>query len=122
MLYRVMLENFVKRTGKKVFGISRPAQSNLMAYGWPGNIRELENILEQAAMMTTESFIRADDLPRHLGTPRKEGPSPMSLGEMEKKHVQEVLQRCAGNRTKASTLLGISRRALIRKIQKLGLK
>lgn len=123
LLNRVMLERFVQRTGKKVYGISRPAQSILMAYDWPGNVRELENVIEQAAMMTTESFIRNEDLPSHIKVSQSEITSvPMTLADAEKKHIETVLRQNAGNRTKASTILRISRRALIRKIEKFGLK
>ncbi|HTN44548.1 MAG TPA: sigma 54-interacting transcriptional regulator [Nitrospiria bacterium] len=122
LLYRVILDKFVHRTGKKVYGISRPAQSILMSYDWPGNVRELENILEQAAMLTTETFIRSEDLPKRPNAPRGEVPLPMSLADVEKKHIGTVLLQFAGNRTKASEALGISRRALIRKIEKFGIR
>ncbi|MBI3609878.1 MAG: sigma-54-dependent Fis family transcriptional regulator [Nitrospirae bacterium] len=122
LLYRVILEKFRERTGKKVSGVSRPAQSILMAYDWPGNVRELENVLEQAAMLTNESFIRVDDLPSRLKTSHEEPPAPMTLADIEKKHIEAVLQQHAGNRTKASKILGVSRRALLRKIEKFGIK
>jgi two-component system, NtrC family, response regulator AtoC len=123
LLNRVLLDRFVQRTGKKVYGISIPAQSILMAYDWPGNVRELENVIEQAAMMTTESFIRNEDLPSHIKVLQSGStPVPMTLADAEKKHIETVLRQNAGNRTKASAILRISRRALIRKIEKLGLK
>jgi transcriptional regulator with PAS, ATPase and Fis domain len=93
-----------------------------MSYDWPGNVRELENILEQAAMLTTETFIRSEDLPKRPNAPRGEVPLPMSLADVEKKHIGTVLLQFAGNRTKASEALGISRRALIRKIEKFGIR
>jgi len=122
LLSKALLDKFIQRTAKKVFGISRPAQGLLLAYNWPGNVRELESVLEQAAMLTTESFIRVDDLPAHLKTSKTEQPVPLSLGAVEKKHVETVLLQCQGNRTRASKILGISRRSLIRKIEKFGVK
>jgi len=121
LLSKALLDKFIKRTSKKVFGISRQAQVLLLAYDWPGNVRELENVLEQAAMLSTESFIRIDDLPAHLKTIKTEQPVPLTLEAIEKKHIETVLLQSQGNRTRASTILGISRRALIRKIKKFGI-
>jgi len=122
LLSRVLLNRFNKRTGKQVNGISRPAQTALMAYDWPGNIRELENTIERAAMLTTESFIRPEDFPDTLITqPTSETPAHLSLDEAEKLHIKKVLDQEQGNRTHAADILKISRRALIRKIEKFGL-
>jgi DNA-binding NtrC family response regulator len=119
LLCRFFLERFNKRTGKKVFGISRPAQAALLTYDWPGNVRELENILEHAAVITTETFIRLEDLPIHLKeTPVKHMTDSMLLDEVVKNHIEKVLTQCNGNRSRASRILGISRRALLRKIEK----
>jgi len=119
LLWRFFLERFNERTGKKIHGISRPAQAALLSYEWPGNVRELENILEQAAVITTETFIRLDDLPPHIRETRvKEIPEIMPLDEVLKNHIGEVLKKCNGNRSRASKILGISRRALLRKIEK----
>ena len=119
LFWRFFLEKFNEKTGKKILGISRPAQAALLSYEWPGNVRELENILEQASVITTETFIRLDDLPPHIREPRvKEIPEIMPLDEVLKNHIGEVLKKCNGNRSKASKILGISRRALLRKIEK----
>jgi DNA-binding NtrC family response regulator len=119
LLCRFFLERFNERTGKKVFGISRPAQAALLTYEWHGNVRELENILEQAAVMTTETFIRLEDLPIHLREiPAKQVADIMLLDEVVKKHIEQVLRQCNGNRSRTSKILGISRRALLRKIEK----
>jgi DNA-binding NtrC family response regulator len=119
LLCKALLDRFNQRTGKKVFGISRPAQGMLLAHDWPGNVRELENVLEQAAILTTESFIRPNDLPATLIKPVRTGePPPLTLDALEKQHITSVLRSCNGNRTKAALILGISRRALIRKIEK----
>lgn len=119
LLCRCFLERINEITGKKIHGISRPAQAALLSYEWPGNVRELENILEQAAVITTETFIRLDDLPPHIRETRvKEIPEIMPLDEVLKNHIEEVLKKCNGNRSRASKILGISRRALLRKIEK----
>ncbi|NWF76045.1 MAG: sigma-54-dependent Fis family transcriptional regulator [Nitrospirae bacterium] len=121
LLYKFFLEKFSSRTGKKVHGLSRPAQNILMSYDWPGNVRELENTIEQAAILTTETFIRLDDLPAHLktfGYKKEQKTRVSSIDDVIKRHIEETLVKCEGNRTKAAKLLQISRRALIRKIEK----
>ena len=121
LLSRVILDRFRKRTDKKVFGIARPAQAALMKYDWPGNVRELENVVERAAILTPEPFIRPTDLPASIRELPGEPSTPMTLADVEKRHVQAVLRQYNGNRSKAAVILGMSRRALIRKIQKLGI-
>jgi len=89
-----------------------------MSYDWPGNVRELENVLEQAAILTNESFIRTDDLPDNIRcTPRGQLHFYL-LSDVVRKHIEEALIKCSGNRSKASKLLGISRRSLLRMIEK----
>jgi DNA-binding NtrC family response regulator len=118
LLIRHFLERFSDGTGKKVLGISRPAQALIMSYDWPGNLRELENVVEHAAIMTAESFIRVRDLPEHISKLRDKPDHPYLLKEVVKKHIEEVIISCAGNKTAASKILGISRRALSRMLEK----
>ncbi len=119
LLARYFLERFTKGTGKRVLGISRPAQIVLLRYEWPGNIRELENVIEQSAILTTESFIRICDLPEYLQQRLQEKhAAPQSLHESIRLRIEEAIIKCGGNKSRASKLLGISRRALLRKIEK----
>jgi len=119
LLFRHLLNLFNKRTSKGVRGISRAAQSALLSYDWPGNIRELKNIIERAAIVTTESFIRLEDLPesvRRLSSGSIHHATP--LDNVIKAHIEKTLRHCNNNQTHAARLLGISRRTLIRKIKK----
>lgn len=119
LLHRFLLKKFCKRTGKRILGISRDAQRALISYDWPGNVRELENVIEQIAILTENSFIRDVDLPKHI---RQAGsyksPVMLPLDTLVKRHIEAALTECGGNRTHAARMLGISRRALIRKIEK----
>ncbi|MGC2061851.1 MAG: sigma-54 dependent transcriptional regulator [Thermodesulfovibrionales bacterium] len=119
LLCRYFLERFSNGTGKKVLGISRPAQIIMMSYDWPGNVRELENTLERAAILTTESFIRPVDLPEYLKKISTEKSlNPLFLGDVIKKHIEETLISANGNKTEAAKMLGITKRSLLRKIEK----
>lgn len=124
LLARHILDNFRKKTGKDVSGVSRPAQAAFMGYDWPGNIRELENVIEHAAILASEPFINLEHLSAHIRefTPRANpGPAPKNLEDVVKGHILAVLGECGGNRTKAAKALGISRRALLRKLEKYSL-
>ncbi len=122
LLCRYFLEKFNCRTGKKVKGISRPAQAALLSYDWPGNVRKLENVIEQAAIMTDASFIRLEDLPAYLREAQSEKTlEPLSIEDVMKKHIMEILGTCAGNKSRAAKILGVSRRSLLRKLEKYSL-
>lgn len=119
LLSRFFIQKFNARTNKIIRGISRPAQAVLMEYGWPGNVRELENTIEQAAIMTTESFIRADDIPASIRESKPHAINPLSaLDDVVRQHIENALKICNNNRTKAAKLLKVSRRALLRKMDK----
>jgi DNA-binding NtrC family response regulator len=123
LMSRFFLENFVTRTGKRVNGISLPAQTALMYYDWPGNVRELLSRVEEAAIMTTETFIRASDLPAHIGqTPEKPPADIATLDDLIGGHLRNALTLCRGNQSRAARLLGVSRRALQRKLEKYSIK
>jgi DNA-binding NtrC family response regulator len=119
-LCRHFLDRFCKRTGKNIFGISRPAQSAMICHDWPGNVRELESVIEQAAILAPGSFIDVGVLPPALREePHRSGHFlPASLDYVVQKHLEAVLAHCSGNRTQAAKMLGISRRALQRKLEK----
>ena len=123
LLYRYFLQEFTKRTGKRINGVSLPAQTALMQHKWPGNIRELQNIIAEAAMITTESFIRLDDLAAYLRetitqTSLTAGIESDSLDWIIKNHLTTVLKKCGDNKTQAAKRLGLSRHALLRKLEK----
>ncbi|MBI2411970.1 MAG: sigma-54-dependent Fis family transcriptional regulator [Deltaproteobacteria bacterium] len=123
LLSRHILERFSSKTGKKVDGISRPAQKALLSYDWPGNVRELENAIEYAAILASEPFLKAEHLPATVTAigperPALEAHSSGTLEEVVKRHILSTLAASAGNRSEAARVLGISRRALLRKLEK----
>ena len=124
LLSRFMLKRYREQTKKPVRGISRPAQDILLSHNWPGNVRELENVINQAVILTGESFIAPSHLPPYLRAPKTKQTAgeASSLDEVVRKHIGAVLQEYRGNRSRAAARLGISRRALLRKIEKHGIK
>jgi transcriptional regulator with PAS, ATPase and Fis domain len=124
-LVRYFLERFAAREGRDVPTLDRDAYAALLAHDFPGNVRELENLLEGAAALSQGGTIRRDDLqwlPRP-GPRLEEVPSAPSdeeipdLRALEERHIQRVLRLAGGNKSRAARLLGISRRTLYRKRQ-----
>jgi len=117
ILSKFLLKRFCRRTDKRILGISRAAQEALISYDWPGNVRELDNVIEQAAILTQEPFIRLEDLPPYVRESMdKDAQAIKPLREYVKSYIETVLRLYNGNRTYAAKALGISRRALLRKI------
>jgi DNA-binding NtrC family response regulator len=97
----------------------------LLNYDWPGNIRELANVLERAQILAQAHVITLDDLPEALAGATAAGGVPAGepghLREVERRHVMQVLRQENGNKVHAARALGISRRALYRLIEKYAL-
>ncbi|MCP3925895.1 MAG: sigma-54-dependent Fis family transcriptional regulator [Desulfobacterales bacterium] len=109
----------------KVSEISEEAMQYLERYNWPGNIRELENIIRRGIAVSSQKMIYPEDLPEHVtGNEEKnsyedgEIVSEHSLASYEKEAIQKALEICKNNRRKASVLLRIGEATLYRKIKK----
>jgi two-component system, NtrC family, response regulator AtoC len=126
-----LLERHSRRLHVDVDGIDPQAMEVLLTYSWPGNIRELENVLERALVLTEGRTISLDDLPEAVRRPAPEGPSLTADGDdlsvkrhgarLERHLIQLALDRTGGNKTQAAELLELSPRALRYKIQEYGL-
>jgi transcriptional regulator with GAF, ATPase, and Fis domain len=127
------LRAFANRWNRAPMNLSALALEALAAYSFPGNVRELENEMGRlVAMSTGESVVQADVLNERIhARGRRESQAvkplgrhtaqPMSLDEMERRHIVAVLQDFGGNRTRAAKVLGISREGLSGKMKRLGL-
>jgi len=109
------------RYGKRLGGIERDAMNAMVEYGWPGNIRELEHVIERAVLMAQGDSIHADDLGlrgRPDGAARLE---EMTLEDAEKYLIQKAIGRYQSNVSRAAEALGLSRSALYRRLQQYGI-
>ncbi len=114
------LERFCMENHKRMKKLSHAAQKKLLDYRWPGNIRELANIIERTVVMDLGDWIEADHL-RLESMPVLACPIPqtkgMTLSMLEKRHILETLSEHQNNRTRAAKALGISVRTLRNKLQ-----
>jgi transcriptional regulator with PAS, ATPase and Fis domain len=121
-----ILEKLKRRMKKAITDISGHAMNLLQGYAYPGNVRELENILERAVAMAQSGVIQAWDLPPDVESlevysyERTNG-GLLKLEELEQDYISHVLKLCGGSRTKAAEILGIDRASLWRKMKKYGL-
>jgi Nif-specific regulatory protein len=123
------LNRFVTETGSKIKGFTPRAMEELLRYRWPGNIRELKNVIERAVVLTRSQYIDHDDLV--LTRLRTAGDTdsgisdgedaraePASLADIERQHILETLNQTGWNKSRAAIILGIERSTLDRKIRR----
>jgi two-component system, NtrC family, response regulator PilR len=126
------VEKIGRSTGKAVRGVAPDALALLEGYHWPGNVRELENVIERAIVLGSGETITREALPANLARPREapEGAPEVpgdglnleaTLDRLERRYIQQALQRTGGNQTRAASLLGLSFRQLRYKVRKHGL-
>jgi len=126
LLERYFVEKFAAEYKKPIAGLVRRAQTRLAGYPWPGNIRELENVLGNACMMTDGTLIDIDDLPERLRGPLTAeslmGENFLSLDEVQRRHVMHVLEGVGGNKVRAAEILGIGRATIYQLLSKMKLE
>jgi DNA-binding NtrC family response regulator len=108
-----------KKGAREKKRLSREALFAIQCYDWPGNIRELANVIERAVILSSGNQIGIDDLAIHT-VPGPEGKTK-TLAEVEKEHILRALVLSGGNKTRTAKTLGISLRNLYRKIERYGL-
>jgi PAS domain S-box-containing protein len=129
----LLVDHFIDRfnalQGRRISSISDRAMACLMHHGFPGNVRELENAVEHAFVVCSDTTIKFADLPPHLrerGGPVPTRPEPAvqlgPLGTAEASAIRDALARHGGNRTRAAKDLGISRNTLWRKMKRNGIR
>ena len=119
------LRAFAGKNDKSVRGLTREAREALLRYDYPGNIRELENLIERAVVLTRDDVIGVEDLPLTLETPASgsgdEAGLIAAVEGLERRMIREALAKADGTQTRAAELLGISERVLRYKLKKYGL-
>jgi two-component system NtrC family response regulator len=125
------IQKYAKANKKSVEGITRETLDQLMKYNFPGNVRELENMIEHAVVMARESLISIKDLPAHVHTGldtailnpyHLEDGYESKIRFFEQEMIREALKQNNGNQSAAARHLGITERHLRSRLEKLGLK
>jgi PAS domain S-box-containing protein len=126
LLVEHFIAKFNRLQNKHVVGVSEEVTAVLLDYDYPGNVRELENIIEHAFVLCHGPLIERQHLPPEL----RKGPAPepepgqggLTLQALEKMHITEAIRRHGGNRTAAARELGINPSTLFRKVKSLGIE
>ena len=122
LLADYFLDCYARKYKKKIGGLTRDAKTKLQSYAWPGNVRELQHAIERAVILSDGPMLRPENFMLHPAPTQKKGePEELNLGVLEKEAIERALRRADGNITRAAELLGITRFALYRKLDKLGL-
>jgi two-component system response regulator AtoC len=126
LLAEHFVRKFSERSGKPVHGLSVEAQTKLLAFDWPGNVRQLENTIERAVALTRGEQVTLEDLPERVA--RFDGSSGVlndvdlehvrTLDQVERRHIEQAVKHAHGNKTRAAKALGIDRRTLYRKLER----
>ena len=121
LMIRHFLEKCNKLYGKNLRGLTPRAQAALSRYAWPGNVREVENVLGAACMMSQDTVIDLRDLPEAIRNPQtavaEDGERVVPLANLERQHARLTLKRMRGNKVKTAEALGISRATLYRLLE-----
>jgi len=129
VLVEFFIHRFSSENGKEIEGLSSEAMDILLKYNYPGNVRELENIIERSAVVARDPVISMRDLPfkdvsAHHFDEHKRIPGPMkdSVESLERQMIEEAMGKAQHHQTKAAEMLGITERTLRYKLKKYGLK
>ncbi len=127
-LASLFAERFANQHGSPPRPLSLETVDVLLTYAWPGNVRELRNAIEHAVVLAQGDAIEVEDLPesfaRASSASSSDGASGLrgEIADLERERVEQALELSGGNQTRAAARLGISRRGLIRKLEKYGFK
>jgi two-component system NtrC family response regulator len=128
LLINHFIDKFAVENGKNIQGLTAQARDVLLKYDYPGNVRELVNIIERAVVIARNQYITTEDLPFKSILPvddsekKASGALRDSVDDLEKKLIIEAMEKTQDNQTKAAEILGISERMLRYKLKKYGLK
>lgn len=122
LLAEHFLQRYARKYKKEMRGLTREAKNKLLKYSWPGNVRELQHTMERAVILGDGSLLRPESFLFQSSVPRsRKEEEVLNLEQLERQAVEKALRLSEGNMTRAAEYLGITRFALYRKLEKLGL-
>ena len=124
LLADFFLQRYSHKYKKDIRALSREAKLKLMRYSWPGNVRELQHAMERAIIMADSSLLKPTNFmlhPQPAKAVKEEEFNTLNLEQLERQAIEKAVRRSEGNLTRAAEFLGITRYALYRKMEKLGI-
>jgi two-component system NtrC family response regulator len=121
-LAEFFIEHYSRKLNRNIANVSPGFLSAIQNYNYPGNIRELRNIIERAVILSEGKNLDVNLLPTDILSLKENLPQSKNLDEVEKAHILSVLEETGGNKTKAAEILGIGLTTLYRKLQSYGLE
>ena len=116
------LDRYTRKYKKEIHGLTREAKNKLLEYAWPGNVRELQHTIERAVILGDGSMLKPENFLFHTTSKqKKEEEVILNLEQLERQAIEKALRISNGNISRAAEYLGITRFALYRKLEKLGL-
>ena len=116
------LDRYTRKYKKEIHGLTREAKNKLLKYTWPGNVRELQHTIERAVILGDGSMLKPENFLFHTTSKqKKEEEVILNLEQLERQAIEKALRISNGNISRAAEYLGITRYALYRKLEKLGL-
>ena len=116
------LDRYTRKYKKEIHGLTREAKNKLLKYAWPGNVRELQHTIERAVILGDGSMLKPENFLFHTTSKqKKEEEVVLNLEQLERQAIEKALRISNGNISRAAEYLGITRFALYRKLEKLGL-
>jgi len=116
-----LLKHFLAMSGNADIKWEQEFIKALITYHWPGNIRELKNVIDRAVLLSDDNTLRCDDLGRQFtenatNGPKQKGDEPLTLAEVERRHIDSTVRTFNNNKTKAAKALGVSLKTLYNKL------
>lgn len=121
LLADFFLERYAHKYKKEMRGLTREAKNKLLKYAWPGNVRELQHTMERAVILGDGSLLKPESFLFHATTRQRKEEELLNLEQLERQAVERAMRLSEGNISRAAEYLGITRFALYRKLEKLGL-
>jgi two-component system response regulator HydG len=120
LLAQHFLEKYNARLGKDIRGLCPDALELMLRHDWPGNVRELENTMERLVVLSSGPYLEPADLvfAGTILTPAREATAGLSLKDLERDHILQMLQRYNGHKSETARALGIDRKTLREKLKR----
>jgi two-component system, NtrC family, response regulator HydG len=126
-LTQMFVNHYAAQNKKDVTGVDEECMKSLQAHPWPGNVRQLRNVIERALIVCEGRTIRKSDLPDDFRAATGGGdggfikiPLGTSLDDVEKEMISRTIEFTAGNKTRAAEILGVSAKTLYNKLERFG--